>query len=161
MSKLLAKGDLKICRLRHHGSTHYFITAAEMRNTIAAVGEVAYCLYSYYRTGYFNEADELGDREVGLQIGWPETKVQRYRRELEKANLYRNMRYGTKSDGITKAFVGADTVALFEAGLPADIIDSKAFNKLKKKFNINTSDELIECAELMAKEYERNPDLYR
>jgi hypothetical protein len=52
-------------------------------------------------------------------------------------------------------------VALFEAGLPADIIDSKAFNKLKKKFNINTSDELIECAELMAKEYERNPDLYR
>lgn len=161
MSKLIAEADLSIYRLRHQGTTHYFITPTEMRNTIAAVGEVAYCLYSYYRTGFFTEAADIEDTNVGLQIGWVDTKVKKYRLALEKADLFRSIRYGTRAKGTTKVFVGADTVALFEAGLPANIIDSKAFNKLKKSFKVTTTQELIECAELMAKEYDRNPTLYR
>ena len=159
--KLLGKGDLKVCRIRHQGSTHFFITPAEQRTVGNAVGEFAYFLYSYYRTGWFNQAEDFDDDIVGLHIGWNARKVQKHRLVLEQANLFKSIRYGTKMDGITKVFIGADTVALFEAGMPSDIIDGKAFNKLKKKFNITSSDELIECAELMVKEYERNPDLYR
>lgn len=159
--KLLAKADLSIYRLRHHGSTHYFITASEMRNIIAAVGEVAYCLYSYYRTGFFNESSDIEDSIVGLQIGWVDTKVKKYRLILEKADLFRAIRYGTKAEGTTKVFVGADTVALFEAGLPANIIDGKAFTKLKRMFKIETSEDLIVNVELIVNEYSRNPELYK
>ena len=159
--KLLAQADLNIYRLRHHGSTHYCITPLEMRETIAAVGEVAYCLYSYYRTGFFNEAADIDDINVGLQMGWVESKVQRYRLMLEKADLFRVVRHGSKTDGTTKVFVGADTVALYEAGMPANIIDSKAFIKLKKLFKIECPNDLIKNAELMVKEYARNPEAYR
>lgn len=161
MSKLLAEADLSIYRLRHQGSTHYFITPNEMRTTIAAVGEVAYCLYSYYRTGFFTESADIDDSNVGLQIGWPDTKVKRYRLILEKADLFLTKRHGTKADGNTKVFVGADTVALYKAGLPANIIDSKAFNKLKRAFKINCTEDLLVNVNLMADEYARNPELYK
>lgn len=161
MPKFLAEADLSIYRLRHHGTTHYFITPSEMRNTIAAVGEVAYCLYSYYRTGFFTEAADIEDINVGLQIGWPDTKVKRYRLILEKAELFCTKRHGTKADGSTKVFVGADTVALYKAGLPANIIDSKAFNKLKRAFKIACTEDLLVNVQLMVAEYERNPELYR
>lgn len=159
--KLLSKGDVKVCRFRHQGSTHYFITPPEMRSVMSMLGEAAYCLYSYYRTGFFLEADDFEDGTVGLQIGWPQHKVKKYRQILEKADVFRRIRYGTKVEGITKVFVGADVVALFNAGLPADIIDGKAFNKLKKMFNVTTAEDLIENAERMAKEYERSPESYK
>lgn len=159
--KLLGNGDLKMCRLRHNGATHYFITPAEMRSIQLLLGESAYYLYSYYRTGFFNEAADLDDDVVGNNIGWNTGKVQKYRLVLEGASVFRKIRYGTRADGITKAFVGADVVALFDAGLPADILDGKAFTKLKKVLKIESAQDLIDNAELMVKEYERNPEAYR
>lgn len=159
--KLFGKGDLKLLRVRYSGSTHYFITPGEMRSVMTNVGEVAYCLYSYYRTGFFNESDDFDDEQVGKVIGWADHKVKRYRLNLENAGLFKRIRHGTKHEGITKILVGADTIALDNAGLPADILDSKAFGKLKKKFNITGSEDLIVYAESMAREYETNPDLYK
>jgi hypothetical protein len=159
--RLFGKGDLKICRLRHQGSTHYFIAASEMRTVMESVGEVAYCLYSYYRTGFFNDSDDIADETVGTAIGWNPRKIQKYRLILETSNLFRIVRFGTKTSGATQVFVGADIVALYDAGLPPDILDSKAFSKLKKAFKLNSQEDLIAHAPLIAKEYERNPDLYR
>jgi hypothetical protein len=159
--KLLGKGDLKLCRLRHQGSTHYFISVAEMCSVQTAVGETGYYLYSYYRTGFFDEAEDFDDETVGNKINWPSTKVKKYRLILENAALFRKLRLGTKADGITKVFVGQDTVALYDAGLPADILDGKAFLKLKRALKITTIQELIENVELMVNEYARNPELYK
>jgi hypothetical protein len=158
---LLGKGDLKVCRLRHQGSSHFFITPSEQRAVGNAVGESAYFLYSYYRTGWFNQAEDFDDNVVGLHIGWNARKVQKHRLMLEQSNLFRSIRYGTKADGVTKVFVGEDVVALFEAGLPADILDGKAFQKLKRALKITNTEELIANAELMVGEYNRNPELYK
>lgn len=159
--KLLGKGDVKVLRLRHSGSTHYFITPGEMKSVFIAVGDSGYYLYSYYRTGFFNESEDFDDTEVGKAIGWTKTKVQKYRLMLEQSNLFKVVRYGTKAEGITKVLVGADTIALDNAGLPADILDTRAFNKLKKALGITTSEELIAHAKRMAEMYAENPELYK
>lgn len=159
--KLFGKGDLKLCRLRHQGATHYFITPCEMRAVMQLVNDAAYILYSYYRTGFFHEAEDLADEVVAKVISWDKQKVQKSRLALEKANLFRVIRHGTKTVGITQVLVGIDTVALHDAGLPPDIIDGKAFTKLKKKFKVQSTEDLIKCAEAMAKEYEMKPELYK
>jgi hypothetical protein len=159
--KLFGKSDLKLCRLRHQGVTHYFITTEEMRSVQTLVGETGYYLYSYYRTGFFDEAEDFDDVCVGNKINWVSSKVKKYRLLLEGAALFRKQRIGTKSEGVTKVFVGADTVALFDAGLPADILDGKAFSKLVRVLKLNSPKEIVENVELMAKEYARNPELYK
>lgn len=159
--KLFGKGDLKLMRLRHQGTTHYFIAANEMRAVQELVGEFGYYLYSYYRTGFFNEAEDFDDEVVGKQIGWASTKVKKFRLVLENNALLRKKRIGTKTDNVMKVCVGADAVALFDAGLPADILDGKAFLKLKKALKLESAQDLIDNAELMVKEYERNPEAYR
>lgn len=159
MPRLLVESDLKILRLDTH-LKGYWISPTEMKEVIGSVGEVAYCLYSYYRTYPFKEAADLKDDTVGSMIGWPQRKVQKYRIQLENNNLYLTVRYGSKSDGITKVFVGKDVVALHNAGLPSNILEGKAFNKLKKKFNIKDSKDLIDNLHLLVQEYESNPDEY-
>lgn len=159
--KLFGKGDVKVLRLRHSGSTHYFITPGEMRKVIQSVGEAAYCLYSYYRTGFFNEASDFDDAEVGNQIGWNERKVQKHRLLLENNGLFKVVRYGTKQEGITRVLVGADTIALDNAGLPPDILDSRAFNKLKKAVGVTGTEDLVMHAQAMADMYAANPELYK
>jgi hypothetical protein len=159
--KLFGKGDLKVIRLRHSGSTHYFITPGEMRSVMANVGEVGYCLYSYYRTGFFNESEDFDDDVVGKVIGWADHKVKRYRLNLENAGLFKRVRHGTKQEGITKVLVGADTIALDNAGLPPDILDSRAFNKLKKAAGVTGTEDLVMHAQAMADMYAANPELYK
>lgn len=159
--KLFGKGDLKVLRLRHSSSTHYFITPQEMRRVIELTDDSGYVLYSYYRTGFFTEAEQFEDIKVGDALGWGIRKVQKQRLALESKGLFKVVRFGTKTEGITKVLVGEDTIALDNAGLPADILDSKAFNKLKRKFKIDSTQELIECAHVMAREYLENPNEYK
>ena len=159
--KLFSKGDLKVVRLRYQGSTHYFITPHEMRTVLSVIGEAAYCLYSYYRTGFFNESDDFDDDIVGKAIGWNERKVQKYRLVLENSGYFKRDRHGSKTLGLTRVLVGAEAVALDSVGLPAEILDTKAFTKLKKQFGITDTESLIANAEAMAKEYARNPDQYK
>ena len=159
--KLLGLGDVKVLRERAKGSTHYFISVNEMRRVLSLVGDNAYVLYSYYRTGFFTESTDFEDKEVSLVLGWARTKVQKYRLILENANLFHSVRYGTKQDGMTKVFVGEDIVALFNAGMPADVLDSNALNKLKKEFGISSGSELVERVAELVKAYEDNPSKYK
>lgn len=158
--KIVANDNLKIYRTRHRAKTPYFCTPEEMRKVHELVGEIGYYLYSYYRTGFFNELEDLQDSLVGSIIGWVPSKVQKYRLALEKAELFLIVKYGTKQDGIAKVFVGEDTVALYKAGLPANIIDGPAFNKIKRNLKINTASEVVENIEVIKEEFSRNPDKY-
>lgn len=157
-TKLLGNGDLIV--LRETASRGIWIAPHELRSVIGLVGEVAYALYTYYRTFPFIEDSELHDDLIAKAIGWSARKVGKYRRILEGADLLLRVRYGTEADGVTKLFVGEDTIALFNAGLPADIINPKALSKLKKELNILTSAELIKDAALVVTAYETNPAKY-
>lgn len=156
--KLLGSGDLIV--LRETAVRGVWIAPKEMRDVSGTVGEVAYLLYSYYRTFPFREGSELQDEAVGEMIGWVPRKVTRYRKVLEKSGMVLTIRYGTKQDGVTKLFVGADTVALYNAGLPPDIINHKALEKLKKELSILDTAGLIKNAAKIVSLYELNPDKY-
>lgn len=159
--KLLGLGDVKVIRVRAKGSTHFLLTPEEMKAVITSVGDNAYVLYSYYRTGYFTESHDFDDAAVAEVIGWGEKKVQKYRLILEGANLFCKTRYGTKAEGITKVFVGADVVALHKAGLPADILDGNALTKIKRELGITTTQELIMQVSAVVAEYDNNPEKYK
>lgn len=156
MKKLLGEGDVKVHRIRHKSNTAYYITPDERRRVVMAVGDSAYTLYSHYRTEFFTSSDELKDDAVGEAIGWIGTKVKRYRLELEKAGLFKMVRQGpkAKAEGMTRVWVGEDTVALHNAGLPSEILDGPEFVKLKKQFNVRTVKDLIEKVPMMMAAYE-------
>lgn len=159
MKKLTKENDLALVRINNH-LRGLWIPVPEMREVNGIVGDTAYYLYSYYRTNAFHEYAELTDEEVGEAVGWLPTKVKKYRLVLEKAGMFLVVPYGSRSDRVYKVFVGADVVALHNAGLPAKIVEGKAFNKLKKKFNITTPKELIKDISLIMDEFNTNPDLY-
>ena len=158
--KLLGNGDVKVIRVRAKGSTHFLLTPEEMKAVITTVGDNAYVLYSYYRTGYFIESNDFDDCNVAEVIGWVEKKVQKYRLILEASKLFCRVRYGTKAEGVTKVFVGADVVALHLAGLPAEILDGAALLKIKRELGINSAEELVEHAKAVVAEYENNLEKY-
>ena len=76
MKKLVFKTDLLIARIKHPNATNQYCSKEELREVMALTNESGFCLYSYYRGGWFNEAAELTDKAVGETIGWPERKVQ-------------------------------------------------------------------------------------
>lgn len=161
MQKLFSKGDLIVVRTYHQNGNHFYITPTEMREVMAKTNEPAFCLYSYYRTSFLHEAAQVDDDAIGETIGWPATKVKKYRLVLEKANLLRRIKQSAKQFAVTRVIVGAEYVALFDAGLPDTILNYKAFQKLKKTFKIESTEDLIANVELIASEFNRNPDLYR
>lgn len=132
------------------------IEPAEKRLVIQRVNEAAYYLYDHYRTAFFADASDIKDENVAEAIGWTVRKVLRYRQELQKANLLKISRIGSGEDAITKMIVGADRVALVDAGLPTQIMDQAAFTKLKYKFNIETPEQLVEKAQAIQEYYELN-----
>lgn len=156
MAKLLKKADVKVCRMYQQKGTNVYILKDEMKAMLALLGEVAYCLYAYYRTGFFSEAADFDDENVAEDLGWPVSKVQKYRLLLEANGVFLKVRYGTKQNGITKVLIGLDIVALHNAGLPVEVTDSKAFKELKKQFNIETTADLIANAERIMAAYENN-----
>lgn len=156
--KLLTKADVLL--VRDVSVKGIWVTPQELRLVISLVGEVAYALYTLYRTYPFLEAEEISDSGIGKLIGWPERKVQKYRTMLENADLFRSCRYGTKTDGITKVFVGLETVALFNAGLPVNVPFPKAIAKLKKELNITTPEEFVQNVPTMIHLFESDPKNY-
>ena len=156
--KLYGAGDLVV--LRNQAIRGIWITPQEFREVVGLVGEVSYALYSLLRTYPFKEAEEITDVYLSELTGWKASKVKRARLQLESKGLYMTLRYGTKAEGVTKMFVGLEPVALHNAGLPADIINSSAHTKLKKKFGITDTQELVKQADLLAMEYHNNPSEY-
>lgn len=159
MVSLFGLGDLKLIRVNNQ-TYGKWIPPNEMKEVIGISGDVGYLLYSVYRTFPFNDSREISDKSLSKVLNWTEQKVQKTRLKLEKDNLIRIIRYGTKVDGITKVFVGRDVLALFDAGLPSDILESKALNRLKKEFDIKTSQELVDKAYLIANAFEQDPHKY-
>ncbi len=159
MKKLLGLGDIRVMTINNHCSGKW-IPPVEMNQVLKLISDVTYVLYSVYRTYPFEDSTEIHDTAVGKLLGWDKRKVQDHRLLLEKANLFRMVRYGTKTDGITKVFVGMDSVALFDAGLPCDILSPKALNKLKKEFNIKSPEELVNNAVTLVATFEQNPNDY-
>jgi len=159
MKKLLGLGDLKIVRANNQ-SYGRWIPPSEMKEVLDMVGDAEYLLYSVFRTYPFNDSNEITDAFITKLLNWNEQKVQKKRLTLERLNLLRIVRYGSKTDGVTKVFVGRDVLALFDAGLPSDILESKALNKLKKEFNIKTSQDLVDNALILSAAFEKNPEKY-
>ena len=156
--KLLTNADILV--VRDTSVKGVWITPQEMKAVITLVGEGAYITYSIYRTYPFLEAEELTVANIADLLGWTERKVCRYRIMLENADLFRSCRYGTKTDGITKVFVGLETVALFNAGLPSNVVYPKAIAKLKKELNITTPAEFIQNVPTMIHLFESDPKNY-
>lgn len=156
--KILGLGDLKV--LRNTSSRGAWVEPQEQQSVMNLVGDSAFALYYLLRTYPFRESEEITDDNLAKLLGWSRKKTQRYRLVLEQNELYQTVRYGSKTDGITKVFVGADTVALFNAGLPADIINPKALTKLKRKLSIKTSAEVVANHAAIVQEYSQNPEEY-
>lgn len=153
--KLFGNADIKV--VRNESVRGVWIPPSEMKEVLNLVGEIGYALYTFYRTYPFKEDEEFHDFNVAELLGWGTKKVQKYRLVLEKNELLLSVRYGTKIDGITKVFVGMEPVALFNAGLPADVINPKALNKLKKRLCIQNTQELVSNINSIISEYETNP----
>lgn len=160
MSKLFGMGDIKMLTVNSH-CRGAWIPPSEMQYVISKVSDVTYVLYTVYRAFPFKESSQIEDGYISELLDWSPRKVRDHRLLLEKADLLLIIRYGTKVDGITKVFVGEDTIALHNAGLPADILDSKALTKIKKKLKINTPQELVKQVNQVVQEFEDNPDLYK
>lgn len=156
--KITARGDLLI--LRKTTSRGIWIQPHEQGEIMSAVGDSAFALYYLLRTYPFKEAEQIEDDNLANMLGWTARKTQKYRLILEKAELIHSIRYGTNADGITKLFVGADTVALFHAGLPADILNPIALGKIKRKLGIKNSQEMTKRIIDIVTEYENNSQDY-
>lgn len=135
MRKLLGKGDIKVVTTNPN-TRGAWIPPHETTKVLSKVKEATYVLYSIYRTFPFKESDEVTDSNMAQILGWSARKVRDHRLVLEEVDLFRSIRYGSKVDGITKVLVGEDVIALFDAGLPHDILDGKVFNKIKKELGI-------------------------
>lgn len=157
--KIYKAGDLIVVR-DNKTTKGFWIPPQEMRDVLNQVNEVGYALYSLYRTYPFAESDEITDEYVGELIGWTTRKVQKYRLILSSEKLLLKVRYGSNEDGVTRLFIGRESVALYEAGLPADVQDVKALNKLKREFNIKTTEDLLNNIGMMSKVYQANPEKY-
>ena len=157
-SKLFSQADLHDIRNVSHKGT--IIPFHEMKSVIHLVGEVAYVLYSVYRTYPFKESSDIHDSAVADLLDWKMSKVRRLRQDLEKAKLYATVRYGTKTDGITKMFVGAEYVALYEAGLPSNILQPKIVKKICDKLRIKNMSDIAQHVQIIENEYMANADLY-
>jgi len=160
MKKLFGTGDIKVIRVNPK-TTGIWIPPTETKEVLHLVSEATYVLYTIYRTYPFKEAIEIDDESVCDLLDWSTRKVQKHRLLLEKADLFRLVRYGSITDGITKVFVGSDVVTLFDAGMPAEILEPKALNKLKREFNIESAKDLIREANNIIMAYETDPERYK
>ena len=153
-------GDIKMLTVNSHCKGAW-IPPSEMQQVMGKVSDITYVLYTVYRAFPFKEASEIEDSYIAKLLDWKITKVRDHRLLLEKADLLLIVRYGSKVDGMTKVFVGEDTIALHNAGLPADILEGKALNRIKKKLRITNASELVKNVNQVVSEYESNPDAYR
>jgi hypothetical protein len=158
--KLFGMGDIRMLTVNNHYKGAW-IPPNEMQEVLHLVPDATYVLYTVYRAFPFKESLEIEDGQIAKLLGWSARKVRDHRLVLEKADLLLIERVGTKLDGFTRVFVGLDTVALRKAGLPPEILDGSALNKIKKKLNINNSVELVRNVINVVTEYDSNPELYK
>lgn len=159
MAKIFSKGDIKVTHINDKSRGKY-IPPYEMREVLEIVNESSYVLYSVFRTFPFNESLQIEDAELAKILNWKPRKVRDNRLILEKKELLKIVRYGTKADGITQVIIGKDSVALFHAGLPSEIMRSDILNKIKRKLKITTSISLVNNINAVLKELQDNPSLY-
>ena len=68
-------------------NSRFYTNSFELRDVISKVNESGFYLYSYLRTIPFKNAGELTDLNIAAAIGWPVTKVKKYRLLLSAAEL--------------------------------------------------------------------------
>ena len=159
MQKLFGLADIKIIS-DNPKSTGAWIPPTETSEVLKLVSESSYVLYSMYRTYPFKESSDIDDAAMGKLLHWSPRKVQKHRLLLQAAQLFRVDRIGSNADGLTRVYVGTDVVALANAGLPAEILNPKALNKLKKEFGVKTSADLVSVVPGITRAYEQNPNQY-
>ena len=161
MKKNYVKKDLIISGEIHKFKKGNYMTNAERKHLKSKVSYNAYYLYDALRTTSFICAYEISDASLAKILGLSVRQVANARRELEKTNLIASIVYGSSADTVTKLFIGEEVVALFHAGLPSDILNTKAHNNLKKEFGVNDIESLIANASDMAMAFELNPSKYQ
>jgi len=159
MRKLIGLGDIKVMTINSHCVGNK-IPMIETTQVLSLISDATYVLYTIYRTHHFKDSLEIDDIAISKILGWNPRKVRDHRLLLEKAGLFLSIRYGSKADGITKVFVGMDVVALFNAGMPCDILEPKAFNKLKAEFSIKSPKDLVDKAAAIVATFEQDPTKY-
>lgn len=156
MKKLTRNADLTIYREHHPKGNHYWISKEESRLVRDLTNDNAFVLYSHLKMLIAYEASDISDDQLSKDLGWDIQKTRKYRKELTQAEL---ILFVKKSD-YTLLFIGADRVALYKAGLPANITDNKAFSIIKRKLKIENKQQLIERIDEINLEYQENYDLY-
>lgn len=133
---VLTKGDLLVIR----PDVSYNLD--EQRMVIQLAGDNACVLYNYYRCAtLYKDSERISDSHIAYGLGWPEYKVARYRRALEKAGLIRTVTANAANKTtLTKLIVGMESVALFDAGLPHNIVDLSSFRQAMNKLGIEIQD---------------------
>ena len=149
MKKLTKSADLAIYRSAHKVGNHFWVAPQEAREVRKYTNDVAFNLYSHYKMLINPDASDVSDGVVSKVLGWDIKKVQKYRLELIKAKL---ILFVEKKDFLL-LFIGKDRVALELAGLPSNILNSKAFYTIKKKLRIESIDEMIQRIPEMEQEY--------
>lgn len=130
----ITQGDLLVIRQ----PTKY--SSAEVKEVVEVAGDSAAVLYQYYRmASLYKDSCRVSDEVVADALGWPTYKAARYRRALEKAAFIRISNVGTGTTKITKIVVGKEAVALFDAGLPHNIVDINTFKEVMRSLGINAS----------------------
>ncbi len=161
MKKNYVNKDLIISGVIHRFKKGNYMTNTERRDLKNKVSYNAYYLYDALRTTSFISACEISDTALAKTLGLSVRQTANARRELEKANLIAIIHYGSGKDTMTKLFIGEEVVALFHAGLPSDILNTKAHNALKKEFGVTDTASLVANASAMAMAYECNPSKYQ
>ena len=152
VKRIATKSDLTLVRIKKKSMTKSYLNSTEKREIFTTVSEIGLYLYLHYSMEYFQCADDVTDIEVGKNMGWPTTKVAKYRRILEKEYLIKFVKEGPN----TKLIVGVDQVILYNAGLPDRIHDFSAFQKIKRKLAITTNQELVDNMPLIQEYYQNN-----
>jgi hypothetical protein len=156
MKKLAKNADLTIYREHHSKGNHYWISNEESKEVRQSVNDTAFVLYSHLKMLIAHEANDISDEVIAKKLQWDVRKVADYRRELVKAELI----LFVKKEDYTLLFIGGDRVALYKAGLPANITDNKAFMLIKKKLKIENREQLISRIHEINEEYHDNYELY-
>lgn len=131
---ILTKGDLFVVRC----SRNY--DEAEMRSVVTLAGDNAALLYNHYRNAVlYKDSERISDAYVSQALGWAEYKVSRYRRVLEKTGFIRIVYTNVNQRPEYKLLVGIETVALYDAKLPCNIVDVALFRKAMYRLNVTAA----------------------
>ena len=160
MSKLFIDKDLIVIQQFSKKAVYTAPTKSEIARVIRLVDQGAAMLYMYYRCTALVTSADIEDSTVASILGISQKSVGNHRRKLRKAGLIHIERMFSEDKSVVRVFLGEDAVALHKAGLPAQCTNSRALARIKQKFSIRTSQELIDNIDSVVDEYTNNFESY-